>query len=219
MRLDLNLRGDPWWLGKPVHEFGKVPIVPGMDAEKLEETDEDGANYLTTTKDNFLLFSLNSPRLFDPDVENEDNNTGLWIKEGDGTSYFISGIYLVKTVTHSFNNGVYTMDVESVKETAISLQNADRLKTQFSYVDEDRKGFTSLTQDGVVSESDRDKPGYAYEKPHHEFVRGAMTSSKKTPEELKEDGTITQEQYDAYKSWLRNEKKKEQERRDSLNNG
>ena len=46
-----------------------------------------------------------------------------------------------------------------------------------------------------------------------------MTSSKKTPEELKEDGTITQEQYDAYKSWLRNEKKKEQERRDSLNNG
>ena len=45
----------------------------------------------------------------------------------------------------------------------------------------------------------------------HEFVRGAMSSSKKTPEELKEDGTITQEQYDAYKSWLRNEKKKEQE--------
>ena len=42
-----------------------------------------------------------------------------------------------------------------------------------------------------------------------------MSSSKKTPEELLEDGTIDQTQYDAYKSWLRNEKKKERERRAS----
>lgn len=215
MKLEMNLRGDPWWLGRPVHKAGDVPSIPGQPYEQLEETDEDAENYLTTQRDNFFLFSLNSPRLFDPDTENEDNNTGLWIKEGDGTSYFLSGIYQVRRVLHNFNNGVYTMDVEGIKETAISLTNADRLKDKFSYVDTERRGFSAQEQDGTLTESDR--TGGERERPHHEFVRGAMSSSKKTPEELLEDGTITQIQYDAYKSWKSENDRKERERRASIN--
>ena len=213
MRLEMELRGDPWWLGKPVHKAGEVPTPPGSSAQKIEETDEDGNNYLTTTKDNFFLFSLNSPRLFDMDVENEDNNTGLWIKEGDGTSYFISGIYQVRTVNHKFNGGLYTMDIMGVKETAISLNNMERQLSQFSYVDEERKGFTAKKQDGVVTDGDREGNKGAYEKPHYANVQGQMDSSEKTAEELLEAGDITKEQYDSWVDWNEKEKKKEQERR------
>ena len=107
------------------------------------------------------------------------------------------------------------MDVEGIKETAISLTNADRLKDKFSYVDAERRGFSAQEQDGTLTESDR--TGGERERPHHEFVKGAMSSSKKTPEELLEDGTITQIQYDAYKSWKSENDRKERERRASIN--
>lgn len=212
MRLEMELRGDPWWLGKPAHKAGEIPTPPGSSAEKIEETDEDGNNYLTTTRDNFFLFSLNSPRLFDMDVDNEDNNTGLWIKEGDGTSYFISGIYQVRTVNHKFNGGMYTMDIMGVKETAISLNNMERQLSQFSYVDEDRKGFTAKKQDGVVTDSDREGEGFL---PNTDYahVQGEMTSSGKTAKELLDSGEITREQYDSWLDWNEKEKKKEEERR------
>lgn len=218
MRLEMELRGDPWWLGKPVHKAGEIPTPPGSSAEKIEETDEDGNNYLTTTKDNFFLFSLNSPRLFDMDVENEDNNTGLWIKEGDGTSYFISGIYQVRTVNHKFNGGMYTMDIMGVKETAISLNNMERQLSQFSYVDEERKGFTAKKQDGVVTDGDREGNKGSYEKPHYANVQGQMDASGRTADQLLVSGDITREQYDSWVDWNEKEKKKEEERRNPKGN-
>ncbi len=200
MRLNLKLRGDPWWLGKPIHKTGDKQ-VPGQSAETVKETSEDGDNYLTTSVDNFFLFSLNSPRLFDPDVEEEDNNTGLWIKEGDGTSYFISGIYQVKKVIHSLNNGEYDIDVEGIKETAISLTNLDRQKDKFSYVDGFRNTRSAQKQDGVDTESDQE--AQEQKNRDHKFVEGALANGVnkgKTPEDLLKEKRITQEQYDAYKS-------------------
>lgn len=196
MKLNMQLRGDPWWLGKPVHKTGDKQI-PGQSAETVKETSEDGDNYLTTSVDNFFLFSLNSPRLFDPDVENEDNNTGLWIKEGDGTSYFISGIYQVKKVVHSLNNGEYKIDVEGIKETAISLTNIDRQKDKFSYVDGFRNTRSAQKQDGVNTESDDSTPVNR----DHKAVEGALAAGVnkgKTVEDLLKEGRITQAEYDAY---------------------
>ena len=208
MKLEMELRGDPWWLGRAVHKHGVTKTAVGFTAQQNKETDEDGNNYLTTTTDNFFLFSLNSPRLFDPDVENEDNNTGLWIKEGDGTSYFISGIYMVRNVTHKFNNGVYTMDIMGVKETAISLNNMQR-DGNFKYIDENRTGFSAKLQDGVVTDGDRLGDGEKRQ-PTHKFVQGRLTKSPdETPESLLASGEITKEQYDAYMSWKRGEADRE----------
>lgn len=226
MKLELELRGDPWWLGRPVHVHGVTKTPVAYSSQQLKETDEDSESYLTTSKDNFFLFSLNSPRLFDPDTVNEDNNTGLWIKEGDGTSYFISGIYQVKSVTHSFNNGEYKMDIMGVKETAISLTSLDRAKMakdgKFGYVDEDRKGFSAQKQDGVKTDSDREGEQRTFETPAHMAVKGALAGAnaglepgdeKATPESLKENGDITQEQYDAYISYIKEQEQLEKSRR------
>lgn len=197
MKLDLELRGDPYWLGK---EYLLNPIQQtGLDAKKTEGDDADSDNYAVSSRENFMLFSLNSPRLFDPDTENEDNNTGMWIKEGDGTSYFISGIYQVRNVTHNFKMGVYTMDMTAIKETAISLKNIDRTRSQFSYVDEDRRGFAAMGQDGYK----RDEDGNFEYNPMHMRVQGLLDNGNQgtTVQELLDNKMITSEEADAYKSW------------------
>lgn len=197
MKLDLELRGDPYWLGK---EYLLNPIQQtGLDAKKTEDDDADSDNYAVSSRENFMLFSLNSPRLFDPDTENEDNNTGMWIKEGDGTSYFISGIYQVRNVTHNFKMGVYTMDMTAIKETAISLKNIDRTRSQFSYVDEDRRGFAAMEQDGYK----RDEDGNFEYNPMHMRVQGLLDNGNQgtTVQELLDNKMITSEEADAYKSW------------------
>lgn len=197
MKLDLELRGDPYWLGK---EYLLNPIQQtGLDAKKTEGDDADSDNYAVSSRENFMLFSLNSPRLFDPDTENEDNNTGMWIKEGDGTSYFISGIYQVRNVTHNFKMGVYTMDMTAIKETAISLKNIDRTRSQFSYVDEDRRGFAAMEQDGYK----RDEDGNFEYNPMHMRVQGLLDNGNQgtTVQELLDNKMITSEEADAYKSW------------------
>ena len=197
MKLQLELRGDPYWLGK---EFLLSPIQQtGLDAKKTEDDDADADNYAVSSRENFMLFSLNSPRLFDPDTQNEDNNTGLWIKEGDGTSYFISGVYQVRDVTHNFKTGIYTMDMTAIKETAISLKNIDRTKSQFSYVDEDRRGFTAMEQDGYK----RDEEGNFDYNPIHMKVQGLLDNGNQgtTVDELLKNKMITSEEKDAYLSW------------------
>ena len=197
MKLDIQLRGDPYWLGKAEHKFGDKQQT-GMPADKIEQSKEDNDNYLETATDAFFLFSLNSPRLFDPDVVNEDNNTGLWIKEGDGTSYFISGIYRVRKVVHNFSSGEYKMDVESVKETAISLNNLDRAKSKFSYVDETRRGFAARNQDGVATESDFDNNKNDTDYRVVEGVYTAEENKDKSVGQLLQEGKITQAQHDSY---------------------
>jgi hypothetical protein len=217
MRLEMELRGDPFYLGRDVHIKGTTKQPVGFDSEKLKETDEDGNNYLTTTKDNFFLFSLNSPRLFDPDSDNEDNNTGLWQNNGDGTSYFISGIYQLRDVIHKFNNGSYTMDIMGVKEMAISLDKAGR-NGEFTLFDTSRSGRTSGNQDGTWTSSDDDRVGSTDGKPWPEYVSGRMTSSEKTAEQLLKDKEISPDQYQAWKK-LQDEKKKKKQKEDERRGG
>jgi len=197
MKLDLTLRGDPWWLGKEPLAPGVNKMPAGEPTSNTKETSGDSDNYLTTTRDNFFLFSMNSPRLFDANNENEDANTGLWDQKNDGTSYFLSGIYQVKKVTHNFDSGEYKMDVEGVKETAINLDQVGRLHN-FSYVDTERTGFTARSQDGNLTQSDIDAQGGRFKTDPYYLVKGAMANSKESPEQLLKKDKISQEEYDGY---------------------
>ena len=204
MHLDMEIRGDPWWLGKQPQPAGLDKNPSGMATKNSVDEPSDSDHYITTDLDNFFMFSLNSPRFFDPNILDEDDNTGLWIKEGDGTSYFLSGIYRVKTATHKFNNGKYLIDVTSVKETAINLQSLDpldgsnpRLNGQFIFEDSARKGFTSRDQDGYLSEEEwieKNGPGKGAS-----YVNGYMASDGRTAKQLLDAGKISS---DSYNAWL-----------------
>ena len=205
MTLDMQVRGDPWWLGKTPQPAGIDQNPAGMSIETSLDVPTDSEDYLTTDLDNFFLFSLNSPRFFDPNILDEDDNTGLWKGAEDETSYFMSGIYRVKTAIHTFNSGKYLVDITGVKETAINLNKLTRMG-QFSYIDENRTGLTARDQDDVLTEEEFNNR-YGSQNHGAYFVRGMVRSSDKTATELHDAGKITSAQLTAYKNWQKSLRK------------
>jgi hypothetical protein len=124
VKLDLEIKGDPWYIG---------PVTPDMiDTSKLgaldvtDESDEKGMKM--KGNDQYILFDLQTPRRFDFDVADEDNNTGYWSKMG--TAYFITGIYFLKQITHSFSGGLFTQELNLIKQSALDLKKAEKSTKQ-----------------------------------------------------------------------------------------
>lgn len=114
VNLDLEIRGDPWYLGAP----NRTSSVLKRPAASLPiKSEPDGIEF--TKRENFVFFELQTPRLFDWDVADEDNNTGYWSPAG--TSYFVSGVYFVKTVVSSFSNGLFSQDLNLIKNAPIKV--------------------------------------------------------------------------------------------------
>ena len=115
--LNLGIRGDPWYLGKPY----KAGEKDNNDLPAADMEDESTSEYIVREKsDNYYLFTMQTPRVIDPDVEDEDFNTGYMARVG--TSYFISGIYSIISYTVSFSGGMFSVDMDkSPKLTSLSL--------------------------------------------------------------------------------------------------
>ena len=129
--LGLAVRGDPWYLGpKPEN-----PDQPKANTTALEDalavTDNSAISY--SSNDNYFLFTMQTPRVLDPDIEDEDNNSGYMSKQG--TAYFLSGVYQIFGVTANFSNGMFEVELNAKKQTALSLANFDM--TDVEYEEED----------------------------------------------------------------------------------
>jgi len=66
---------------------------------------------------------MQTPRVIDPDMDDEDNNTGYLEKAG--TAYFISGVYQIMATTCTFSNGMFEIEVNAKKNTALNLSEYD----------------------------------------------------------------------------------------------
>ena len=106
----------------------REPSTAYEDAEAV--TDNDAISY--SSNDNYFLFTMQTPRVIDPDLEDEDNNTGYMSKQG--TAYFLSGVYQIFQVTANFSNGMFDCELNAKKQTALSLANFDL--TEVDYGDE-----------------------------------------------------------------------------------
>lgn len=128
--LGLTVRGDPWFLGPMEDDYTKPrgPTTAYEDAQAV--TDNDAISY--SSNDNYFLFTMQTPRVIDPDLEDEDNNTGYMSKQG--TAYFLSGVYQIFQVTANFSNGMFDCELNAKKQTALSLANFDL--TEVDYGDE-----------------------------------------------------------------------------------
>jgi hypothetical protein len=108
LNIDLSLRGDPYWLtsladGK--FEYGK--------------SSPDKTVYPNKTAYYFLL-TIGTPTQYDYNISDEDENSGYW---SDGrTSGYFSGLYMPKSWKNKFSNGVYTTEIQAVKEHSVPLQ-------------------------------------------------------------------------------------------------
>ena len=118
VNMDIGLKGDPWYLGEPTtYEEARVGRTYTGSLEKANRSKPEGVSY--DFDDNYFLFTMQTPRVRDPDIDEEDNNTGYMDKAG--TSYFISGVYMISRVSTVFNGGMFTCDVTGHKQTGLSL--------------------------------------------------------------------------------------------------
>lgn len=94
--VDISLRGDPWYIGGPQ---GRV-------------ADQYSSNIFRD--DQCFWLSIRAPIKYDPDWLDEDNNTGYW--RYDGKSRTFSGCYRIQSVTNRFSGGIFTCDVQAIRE-------------------------------------------------------------------------------------------------------
>lgn len=122
VRLDLTVRGDPWYLGKR-------QVVPGTTTENmsdyiLEKRKRDDEEVIQVHSsppegcfyDDHTYFYLQflSPRIDLNDYDDEDDDDGYWKFESkDGVLLqSFSGIYLIQSVTNSFSDGIFTSQID-----------------------------------------------------------------------------------------------------------
>lgn len=114
INLELEIKGDPWWMG-PTDELGYTEVdSPGSDPVTISDPSKY-ANFLGN--DIFILFDMQTPRRYDFNVVDEDGNTGYWSQSG--TSYFISGVYRITKLHSDFTGGEFKQTLTLVKETPL----------------------------------------------------------------------------------------------------
>jgi hypothetical protein len=119
--LDMEIKGDPWWLGP-----ASADNQPEKKGSEFVEDKTDEKSIRTAGDENYVLFDLQTPRLYDFDVDDEDSdsNSGYWSKMG--TSYFITGVYQVRGVNHMFSGGEFSQEVSMIRQTAIDLKKTEK---------------------------------------------------------------------------------------------
>lgn len=146
--LNLKVRGDPWYLGEKPKDPTKgrgleQRIEDGGKATSLDAISYDG-------NDNYFLFTMQTPRVIDPDVDDEDNNTGYMSQQD--TAYFISGVYQIMGVTANFNGGMFDLDLNAKKQTALDLSKYDLVNVDYNLnKEEDDDGFDPAAEADAVN--------------------------------------------------------------------
>lgn len=121
VKLNMEIKGDPFYLGEPNRITSQFNTSPASypDGSKPDWMD-------TTRSENYIMFEMQTPRLFDYDVDNDDNNTGYWTPAG--TAYFISGMYKARGVVSSFSGGLFSQELDLYKIVPIRLSQLDKAK-------------------------------------------------------------------------------------------
>lgn len=109
LTIEMTLRGDPYWLSNKNSgrfEYGKPT--------------PDRTTNPPAQRRNYFLLTVGSPRRYDYDINDEDNNSGYW---SDGsTSGVFSGLYYPTEWKHRFSNGIFTTEIKAAKEITVPLQ-------------------------------------------------------------------------------------------------
>lgn len=96
IEIELNIKGDPYWLGKP-NSFYDLNI-----SDELADYELGG---------NMFYLKLNLPT--------QENDSGRRIVQSE---YTLSGIYRVISITSQFRNGLFTQYLKAYKDTNIQTE-------------------------------------------------------------------------------------------------
>jgi murein DD-endopeptidase MepM/ murein hydrolase activator NlpD len=110
MEVEMEIRGDPWYLGKSRVRYESMQAQSQSTATSAQTAQ---------TFDNNFILQVASPVLYDIDVENEDNNTGIW--PTNRLSNSLSGVYRVTDVMNVFENGTFSTIVKGARQFLLPL--------------------------------------------------------------------------------------------------
>tara|TARA_B110000858_G_scaffold135733_1_gene154305 strand:- start:21595 stop:24084 length:2490 start_codon:yes stop_codon:yes gene_type:complete len=147
VELGLKVRGDPFYLGVPNSYSeamkGKKKMTAIEEYDQREESSKSGMVY-NNGDDNFFLFTMQTPRVRDPNIDDEDENPGYL--KSMGTAFFISGVYRIVSTTCSFSGGMYTVNFDKApKDTALHIS-----KFNLTDVDYGDEGETPMTDEEIA---------------------------------------------------------------------
>ena len=154
VELGLSVRGDPYFLGPPTtREEAMKAVKPREALEEDRESDKEkefGIKYVGS--DNFFLFTMQTPRVRDPNFNDEDDNAGYMTQKD--TSYFISGVYRIVSVTCGFSGGEFKVDFDKApKENSLSLSKFDMTAVAYN-AKEERQQQLAVTQNRQNAEAE-----------------------------------------------------------------
>ena len=151
LEINMTVRGDPWWLGNnnlyddavgSINENTSVNVKP----EKHLTTNLFGISYDDADTD-FLLV-LESPRKLDFNIDDEDQNTGLY--DFSGINYTMSGVYQCLKTTLNFSNGLFTCDLHAKKNNAYEMSMLEQIKQEINTQFEERR--SEQARDDVIAD-------------------------------------------------------------------
>ena len=106
IRLDMSVRGDPWFLGELIAKTNLMNLKNKDKKDVFAGIHEDSSK--------FHLLEIAAPRYFDPNIYDEDGNTGEWGKAGFSAEHF-TGVY--RFVLNRFSVAVCIRWIHPVKQT------------------------------------------------------------------------------------------------------
>jgi len=140
LNIDLNIKGDPYWLEPPPIHRNAAPrstldrmladrgfIDSGDSAEESsseESSDKQTQpqNFTTANASNaqtYMVFRSFTPQQFDP-------KTGI-TPAGKKSNNVLNGVYGVRTVTHTFAGGTFTQTLHGIRDPKINVSNVNLL--------------------------------------------------------------------------------------------
>ena len=153
MKIDMEIRGDPWYMGKGNFYDGNNDEGAESDTPVADFTDLNGIAY--NSGSNQFLLMIESPRKLDFNVDDEDQNTGFY--NYGHLNYTMSGIFIVTKVISKFSGGMYTNDIQAVRMPQYETAKIEQVR---KIVDGRIKGKTANVgeQIGVGTGTSADLP-------------------------------------------------------------
>jgi len=79
-----------------------------------------------TKKTQDIFFVMEAPRKLDFDLDDEDNNTGLF--DYGSINYTLSGVYLVYRCTSNFSGGLFTQELNMAQNKLYEFSKIETIK-------------------------------------------------------------------------------------------
>lgn len=134
LNIDLNIKGDPYWLEPPPIHRNAAPrstldrmladrgFTPAGDSGTAPNSTTVEQNFTTANASNaqtYMVFRSFTPQEFDP-------ATGL-TPAGKKSNNVLNGVYGIRTVTHTFSGGAFTQTLHGIRDPKINVSNVNLL--------------------------------------------------------------------------------------------